>query len=212
MKIKRLSITLFIVFMTLLFFSACKSISTPRFVSPSESTETLDVVLLGTYGYTTVEELGRTIEDYDQNSEYDSAKLPDTQVGFKMILPITFFNQGKQSWSDPHATLLVMVTTPNGTTTNFTLAMKDAMVQRRRYSVAGPYLTTTAAQADERRLSPEERRVFFFGTSYVPLMPGIYTLLVELHSSSLGKTRIARSGFTVRVHESTAQNMGTPDY
>ncbi len=212
---KRCGIFLYVLaLLTAIFLLAgCESASTVKGVlleqAGATAAEPLDVVMLGTHGYTTVEDLGITIEDYDTNGEYDSTALPPTETGFRLTLPIAFYNQGTVSWYDARATLTVTLTTPDGKTTNITLPFVNALVQRRRYSTDGygtdgSYLIKAPARAEERRLSAGKRRVFFFETSYTPAMAGVYALLVELRSPGMGRMRIARSGFTVMVKEPSA--------
>jgi len=161
----------------------------------------LGLILLGTYGYTTSEELGRTIEDYDANLEYDEARLPDTQLGFPLAFPVALYNPTRQAWFDPYAELRIVITAPDGTEVNASVPFRDALVQHRRFSIDGQTMVKETASAIERRLAPEQRRVFFVETPYVPKTTGVYTLLIELRSKNIAGIRITRSGFTIHILE-----------
>lgn len=193
------SLTVLFLLAGLLVIAACES----SFNRP-ENSQSLDVILLGTHGYTTAEQLGKTIEDYDSTLEYDETRLPDTQVGFPLELPITFFNQGQQSWYDFQARLEVIITDPIGNETHLSLPSNAARVMRQRIDDTTWYRVKEKASAFERRLAPKERRVFFFQTDYTPTIPGVYTLLIELRSKGMGVMRIAKSGFTVHVYDATS--------
>ena len=179
-------------------------------VKPSTDFEKLDIVMLGTYGYTTIEEAGRTIEHYDPGIEYDDTKMPDTQAGFRMVLPIQFYNQGPQTWYDSRANLFIRVTAPDGVETSFILPFSDAMVQRRRTEGDSQYLIKDKAALLERRLITGDRKVFFFDTPFIPMKLGVYSILVELRSKGLIKMRMSRSAFTVFVSEASGGVTSTP--
>lgn len=161
----------------------------------------LGLVLLGTHGYTTFEELGRTIEDYDADLEYDETRLPDIQFGFPLAFPVTVHNPTRQAWFDPYAEFRIVITAPDGSEVNVTVPFRDALVQRRRFSIDGQAMVKETASAIERRLAPEQRRVFFVETPYVPKTAGVYTLLIELRSKNLAGMRVTRSGFTIHILE-----------
>ncbi|GEM_PF-5975279 len=161
----------------------------------------LGLVLLGTYGYTTSEELGRTIEDYDAGLEYDETRLPDTQFGFPLAFPVALYNPTRQAWFDPYAELRIVITAPDGSELNVTVPFRDALVQHRRFTLDGQAMIKETASAIERRLAPEQRRVFFVETPYVPKATGVYTLLIELRSKNIAGMRITRSGFTIHILE-----------
>ena len=175
-----------------LFLTAC---------SPKSPERTLPIALLGTYGYTTYEEFGRTIEDYSDTLDYDSSKLPDTQIGFPLIIPITFSNEGKQTWYDLHAKMLFSITTPDGHLSSLSIPLSDAFVQHRRTDISGQYIIRQQSLPIEFRITPRTRRVFFFETPYIPKLSGVYTVLAELHSENPIETGIARSGFSFTGRE-----------
>jgi hypothetical protein len=179
-------------------------------IKPPAEVESLDVVLLGTYGYTTFEEFGRTIEDYDATLEYDSGRLPDTQTDFRLTLPVAFHNQGRQSWYDALAEIQVTIIAPDGAMASLVVPMREASVQHRRAAPSGRYLVKETASALERRLAAGDRRVLFFETRYVPLMPGIHSVLVELHSKGLTGPRLSRSAFTFLASEPTSGIIAAP--
>lgn len=183
----------------LFFITSCEPLA-----HEADNIESLDVVLLGTYGYTTVEQLGKTIEDYDSTMAYDETRLPDIQVGFPLELPITFFNQGQQAWYDFQAQLDVIITDPFGNETRMLLPINKARVTRQRTDGIDWYFVKEKANAFERRLVSGDHRVFFFQTEYMPTMPGVYTLLLELRSKGHGVTRVTKSGFTIHVLDATS--------
>ena len=176
---------------------------------PYQSVKSLELDIKGTKNYITLEAPTGTIDQY--SGMYDSTKLPDNQVGFRLQVPLSIKNVGDEQWHDPAAVLTLTIIDPNGNPTKVQVKFKEAKIMKRTY-VGGQKVDSLELTSEtDRALDPNKKRVYFFSTDYIPKTEGNYIVNTQLES--LDKIRgilIARSSLTFTATTSDSEYIKLP--